>query len=122
MSDATDSELTWGTPDGRPTSDRTRDGITSTLREPPFSFEEIDDSWVRTTGKWWDPDDDVLTLSRSFPGVLFSLYYRYLGSEDDFGFNYYLDGRLQHAPAEVRIPPFDPAKLCMPRGMLDGGP
>lgn len=60
--------------------------------------------------KRWEPDDDLLPLSRRFPDVLFTL--RGQNEEDEAPFKtYYLDGGLQHTLAELRFEPFDPTKL-----------
>ena len=67
-------------------------------------------AWLSGWDKHWEPDDDMIPLSEKHPDVLFALWGK---NEDDDGpfTTYYLGGKLQHEVAEVRIAPFDPAKL-----------
>ncbi|MDQ3318614.1 MAG: hypothetical protein M3522_14955, partial [Actinomycetota bacterium] len=60
--------------------------------------------------KRWEPDEDMIPLSKKHPEVLFTLWGRNEEDEDSFT-TYYLGGRLQHEIAETRIGPFDPTKL-----------
>ena len=58
--------------------------------------------------KWYDEEEDMLTLSREFPTVHFCMH----GdgdSSDDLWDCHYDGGKMQTCMAE--IPPFDPNKL-----------
>ena len=77
------------------------------------NFEDLYPGGACGMSKWRDDEADMLRLSEAFPGVLFTLS----GSgeeETDLWRSYYRAGRVQHAPAEISYPPFDPAKLAAP--------
>lgn len=60
------------------------------------------------SAKWYEYENDMLTVSKAVPDVLFCLW----GSGDsaeDLWTQYFLNGKSQYCRAE--IPPFDPAKL-----------
>lgn len=60
--------------------------------------------------KWYDHDDHMLGISTSYPNILFRLYGE--GDEkEDLWFTYYLNGKMQHCPAEFTFPKFDETKL-----------
>lgn len=118
--------LGWTDPGLSPQETATRkDGLTEEdeaiqrwLAGDEVFSSELEDTYpygASCWSKWEDHDEDMIRLSRAFPGVLFEL--QGAGEEDgDLWRTYYLAGRLQHAPAEVRYPPFDPDKLEEPYG------
>jgi len=60
--------------------------------------------------KWYRHDEDMLSLSRTFPEVLFTLHGE--GEEGgDLWRTYYLNGGLQKEKAVITYAEFDPAKL-----------
>lgn len=116
MSSKTDYQLSVRRPSGEPLEpDRaTAILIKDVLDSDGFAGlrEGLDETfgWLSGWDKRWEPDDDMLPLSKKHPDVVFTLWGR---NEDDDGpfTTYYLGGRLQHELAEVRIAPFDPFKL-----------
>lgn len=61
----------------------------------------------------------MLRLSAAFPDVLFTLFGA--GEEGgDLWRSYYRGGMVQHAPAEIAYPSFDPAKLEKPAAPAPG--
>lgn len=87
-----------------------------------WGFEDVGEHGAEGYAKWYreDYDPKMLALSREFPDVLFTLYGD--GEEtDDLWYTYYLSGRMQEAVAEIRFPPFDPARLAEPRELHPPG-
>lgn len=75
----------------------------------------IDGLWGNA--KWYYHDEDMIKISRQFPDVLFKLEGN--GEEQgDMWITYYCDGRMQHCPASISYPPYDPNKMevCKPNG------
>ena len=61
--------------------------------------------------KWYDHDEDMMLLSKRFPGVLFELYGDGEDSEDMWR-AYYRDGRMQYCPAIITFNPFSEEELA----------
>lgn len=106
-------DLTW---DAAEDSDREQ-AITAWMEadEMRHNFEDLYPGGACGMSKWRDEQDDMLRLSEAFPEVLFTLS----GSgeeETDLWRSYYRAGRVQHAPAEIHYPAFDPAKLSSADG------
>jgi hypothetical protein len=59
---------------------------------------------------WHEHDRDILRLSYAFPEVLFILW----GKGEDLWKRYYLGGRRQEAPVQIKYPSFDPEELVDP--------
>lgn len=60
--------------------------------------------------KWYEHDEDMVKLSKMFPGVLFTL--RGEGEESgDLWVSYYLNGKHQLCKAEAVYPEFDESKF-----------
>jgi hypothetical protein len=80
-----------------------------------WGFEEVGEHGASGYSKWRreDYEPKMVSLSREFPDVLFALHGD--GEEtDDLWYAYYLGGKVQEAPAEIRFPPFDPEELREP--------
>lgn len=76
-------------------------------------FEDIYPAGASGLIKNITPDPELITLSRAFPEVLFTLHGS--GEEpEDLWITYFLDGLTQEAPATVTYPPFDPQALAEP--------
>lgn len=60
--------------------------------------------------KWYDHDEDMLAISEQFPDLLFELHGEGENAEDLWN-AYYLNGRVQHAPAQIYYEPFSISKL-----------
>lgn len=76
-------------------------------------LEDFHESGINGYTKWYEHDQDMLRLSRTFPEVLFVLSGE--GEEPgDLWKCYYLGGRVQEATARVEYPPSDPDKLMDP--------
>lgn len=61
-------------------------------------------------GTWYEHEAALRILSREHPHLLFSLYGE--GEEAwDVWVKYFSNGRMQVSKAEIRLDPFDPAKL-----------
>ena len=102
--------------EGQEISDGRRQEILAWLEhDENFSSELEDFQESRMNGytKWYEHDGDMLRLSRTFPEVLFVLWGEGEAPEDLWKC-YYLDGRVQEAPARVEYPPFDPHELVDP--------
>lgn len=75
-----------------------------------FVGGDIDYGWESEFIKWYDYEDDMLTLSHRFPDILFTLYGN--GEDDeDMWCAYYYDGAVQNAPAVISYDKFDENKL-----------
>lgn len=61
-------------------------------------------------GKWYEHNLEMVELSKEFPDILFDLYGEGENSYDMWH-KYYLNGKVQNAPARVAFDPFDPIKL-----------
>lgn len=60
--------------------------------------------------RWYDHDVGMLEISREFPDILFKLHGE--GEENvDLWRTYYLNGKLQHAPARITYDDFSPELL-----------
>lgn len=60
--------------------------------------------------KWYDHEEEMRELSRSFPTTLFELHRE--GEENgDVWDKYFLNGKMQECYAEMTIPPYDESKL-----------
>lgn len=60
--------------------------------------------------KWYEHQAEMREFSKLHPSVLFTLHGE--GEEnDDIWTEYYLNGKVQVAKAQVQIAPFDPVKL-----------
>lgn len=60
--------------------------------------------------KWYNHEDDMKSISLRFPRVLFILK----GEGEDTGdiwIKYFLNGKMQYAPGEIKYPKFDRKKL-----------
>ena len=78
---------------------------------PESCFEVVDDEIVSVdTLKWYDHDEEVAHLSKSFPGVVFELHGEGEGVGDIWN-AYYRDGLCQICRAEIVIPEYNPAEL-----------
>ena len=115
MASNTDYELGLSTPDGGTLPPCKAEEVCGHILDSE-GFEgvrEVADLRAGELSGWdkrWEPDDDLLPLSRLLPNVLFTLWGR--NEEDDAAFKtYYLAGGLQHTVAELRFEPFDPTKL-----------
>ena len=77
----------------------------------PFYYEaDSDHISSDDTMKWYDHDDDVAEMSKSFPDVIFCLEGE--GEENsDMWRSYFKNGLCQIWRAVVTFPPFDPKKL-----------
>lgn len=76
-------------------------------------FEDLYPGGACGQSKSCDEEANMARLSAAFPEVLFTLS----GSgeeETDLWRSYYRGGLVQHAPAEISYPEFDPAKLEAP--------
>lgn len=62
------------------------------------------------SAKWYDWEEDMLLLSKRFPDVLFYLHGDGENSTDLWD-AYFLGGKVQHCPAEIKYDDFDPLKL-----------
>ena len=83
-----------------------------------FAGGTCEDGYFSEDAKWYDHDEDMMRLSSRIPDVLFSLHGD--GEEQgDLWDAYYLNGRMQHCPAEIYYPPFEEAMLCEP--IVDNG-
>lgn len=61
--------------------------------------------------KWYNHEDDMKKLSTEFPTVLFIL--KGEGEESgDLWIKYFLGGKMQYAPGEIKYPKFDRKKLA----------
>ena len=60
--------------------------------------------------KWYDNEEDMILLSKEFPDVLFKLHGEGEDNEDIWD-KYFMGGKMQYCPAEVKCPPFDRNKL-----------
>lgn len=64
----------------------------------------------RDRQKWYRHEEELLSASRAFPGVRFTLKGK--GDEPgDVWEKHFVGGKLQVCRAVVAIPPFDPAEL-----------
>lgn len=100
--------------EGYEVSDERREEILDWLeRDDKFrrELEDFHDSGMNGLTKWYEHDRDMLRLSRAFPEVLFVLWGEGENTEDLWKC-YYLDGRVQEAPARVEYPAFDPDALA----------
>ena len=99
--------------EGQEISDRRREQILAWLEHDESFRSELEDfheSGMNGYTKWYEHDQDMFRLSRTFPEVLFVLWGE--GEEpEDLWKSYYLGGRVQEAPARVEYPPFDHDKL-----------
>lgn len=63
-----------------------------------------------TVAKWYDWEGDMITMSKTFPEVLFELHG--VGDDsEDLWFAYFYQGKVQHCPAKIIYDDFDPKKL-----------
>lgn len=63
--------------------------------------------------KWYDYADDMLCVSKSYPGILFTVYGE--GEEStDIWYSYFIDGMVQHDPAQIVFTGFNPQLLKTP--------
>lgn len=61
--------------------------------------------------KWYEHEEDMKQLSLKFPDVLFTL--RGEGEESgDVWVKYFKEGKMQISKAEIKLEPFDAAKLA----------
>lgn len=60
--------------------------------------------------KWYDYEKDMVALSARFPEVLFTLHGKGEDSED-LWYAYFLNGKVQHCPAQIIYDDFDPTKM-----------
>lgn len=104
-------DLTWDVPEDSAQEQAIMDWIEADgIKE---NFEDLYPGGACGLSKWYDANADMLRLSKAFLSVLFTLS----GSgeeETDLWRSYYRGGMVQHAPAQVTYPPFDPAKLADP--------
>lgn len=75
-----------------------------------FDNGDCDFGWQSSEQKWYDHEEDMLTLSHRFPDILFTLYGDGEGSEDMW-YAYYYNGAVQNAPATITFDNFDESKL-----------
>lgn len=115
MASKTDYELGLSTPDGGSLPPCKAEEVCGYILDSE-GFEGVREVAHLRAGelsgwdKRWEPDDDLLPLSRLFPDVLFTLCGQ--NEEDDAPFKtYYLAGGLQHTVAELRFESFDATKL-----------
>jgi len=74
-------------------------------------FALAEDGGSEQAAKWYTHADELIPFSEKYPNVLFTLSGE--GEEnDDIWKKYFLNGKVQVAKAEVRIPDFDPGKLA----------
>ena len=92
--------------EGQEISDGRREEILAWLEhDESFSseLEDLHESGMSGYTKWYEHDQDMLRLSRTFPEVFFVLWGE--GEEpEDLWKSYYLDGRVQEAPGPRRVP------------------
>lgn len=112
----TDYELSVSWPSGERLGPEHRDAVLRRYVLDAAGFGGLREGEHPDTGalsgwdKRWDPDEDLLRLSRRQPHLLFTLWGQ--NEEDEGPFTtYYLGGRLQHEIAEITIAPFDRSKL-----------
>ena len=102
--------------EGQEISDGRRQEILAWLEQDESFSSELEDfheSGMNGYTKWYEHDQDMLRLSRTFSEVLFVLWGE--GEEpEDLWKCYYLGGRVQEAPARVEYPSFDPDELVEP--------
>ena len=88
------------------------DKINEVLKEKDVLGYALTEDWECFDAvKWYDHDDDMIEVSKLFPGVLFALHGEGDNSEDMWD-AYYLNGKMQYCGAEIVYPPFDPEKLA----------
>lgn len=115
MAPKTDYQLSLSTPEGERLPSRKIEEVcefvlTSSGFEGLREVADFREGDLVGWDKHWEPDDDLLPLSRRFPDVLFTLWGQ--NEEDEAPFKtYYLDGGLQHTLAELRFEPFDRRSL-----------
>jgi hypothetical protein len=69
-----------------------------------------DDGSSEDSGKWYEHQEDMRKFSALHSNILFTLHGE--GEENDDLWNeYYLNGKLQIAKAQIQIAPFDPKGL-----------
>lgn len=95
---------------------RTSNKIQAFLRENPDVYYAFDENGnPEEACRWYEHEDDLLTLSKQFPTYLFTLSGTGEQKEDMWK-KYFLDGRIQEERARITIGEFDTAKLKIPRG------
>ncbi len=103
-------------PDGGELPEKLRAEIATALEGDPDivgELEEIGTHAAHGYAKWHSSREDLLRFSKHFPRALFVL--SGAGDEpEDLWREYFVDGQLQKAPAEIIYPEFDPARLKRP--------
>ena len=74
-----------------------------------FDYGDAEGGWSGEA-KWYDHNEDMISLSHRFPEVLFTLYGNGEDSEDMW-YAYFLDGSIQEAPVQFDHDEFDMFKL-----------
>jgi hypothetical protein len=78
-------------------------------------FIQVDDDGTFEFGeeaKWYDHDEDMISLTKAFPGTLFCLSGK--GEEaGDMWKVYYRDGTMQICRAQFSYPPYDANKMTV---------
>lgn len=60
--------------------------------------------------KWYDHENDMLELSKSYPFIVFAL--RGEGEEGgDIWYKYFKNGKMQHCPAKITFDEYNAEKL-----------
>lgn len=90
-----------------------REDLNNCINELGF-YGNCEDWWSSgDTWRWYDHDEDMIKVSKQFPDIMFEL--RGDGEEsEDFWKTYYLNGKLQFAPAAITYPDFDESLLKAP--------
>lgn len=98
--------------------------------DPLISFDELDTKFGEVTdyglypivmqdqtagslegAKWYEHDDDAITLSHLWSGYLITV--RRFGEEhDDIEQRFYVDGKSHQSDVVLTFSPFDPSKLA----------
>ncbi|MCP1354624.1 hypothetical protein [Aneurinibacillus migulanus] len=69
------------------------------------ALEEIEESH-----KWYDHEDDMIELSRTFPDTLFELHGE-VEEPGDLWRKYFKNGKIQRCPAQITYEEYDESKL-----------
>lgn len=78
--------------------------------DSPFAYAFEKNGETADAIKWYEHEEDLLKLSKKHPGVIFTLS----GEGEDSGDlwrKYFLNGKMQRAPAIITYDPFDSKKL-----------
>jgi hypothetical protein len=91
-------------------------GVLAKLAE---EINEIAGAFEGEPQKWYEHEEDMLKISKRFPGKVFQLK----GEGEDNGdiwVKFFYNGRVQKSEAKIRLDKFDPSKLEEPRENVDG--